>query len=275
MQPFKSLGRVLIAYILLLHVPFPPYAASPSSTEDIIGHSPSIHKNKEAFQDKLSHQMTYNIKIHGLLLWVSMGFLMPLGVLSIRMANKFNDSGRKVKVFFCLHAISQVLAVLLATAGAIMSLRTLENSFDNTHQRLGLALYAAMWLQFLTGVFKPSIGSRRRIKWYILHWMMGTIVSVGGIVNMYTGIRAYKHKTSSRDSSIWALLFTVEISCLVLFYLFQDKWDYFQKQREAVHDIPNPNGSDQIIQVVTTSDDQKMFVPQPSSKTNALFNLFE
>lgn len=37
-----------------------------------------------------------------------------------------------------------------------MSLRTLENSFDNNHQKLGLALYAAMWLQFLTGVFKPS-----------------------------------------------------------------------------------------------------------------------
>lgn len=50
----------------------------------------------------------------------------------------------------------QILAVILATIGAIMSLRTLENSFDNNHQRLGLALYAAMWLQFLTGIFKPS-----------------------------------------------------------------------------------------------------------------------
>lgn len=46
--------------------------------------------------------------------------------------------------------------MVLATIGAIMSLRTLENSFDNNHQRLGLALYAAMWLQFLTGVFRPS-----------------------------------------------------------------------------------------------------------------------
>jgi len=57
---------------------------------------------------------------------------------------------------FFLFLNKKILAVVLATIGAILSLRTLENSFDNNHQRLGLALYAAMWLQFLTGVFKPS-----------------------------------------------------------------------------------------------------------------------
>ncbi|XP_010529155.1 PREDICTED: cytochrome b561 domain-containing protein At4g18260-like [Tarenaya hassleriana] len=272
MLRLKPLGFVFVAYILLFHVSnFPPFVES-SSIEDTISHSPIIHDNKEAFQDKLNHQMAYSVKLHGILLWVSMGFFMPLGILSIRMANKFHETERKVKVFFYLHAISQILAVLLATAGAIMSLRTLENSFNNTHQRLGLALYAAMWLQFLTGVFKPSRESRRRIKWYIWHWMLGTIVTVVGVINIYTGIRAYQHKTSTRDSSsLWTILFTAEISCLVLLYLFQDKWEHFQQNLRRRNDNP----SDQIIQVAVTRNDQKVLVPQPCGKSNALMNLFE
>lgn len=198
-----------------------------------------------------------------------------------------------------------------------MSLRTLENSFDNNHQRLGLALFAAMWLQFLTGVFKPSRcvstrkctsffvcmylyvyashlscfywlhcrGSKRRLRWFLLHWILGTIVSIVGIINIYTGIRAYQKKTSSsRDSSLWTILFTAQVSCLVLFYLFQDKWEHFQKQRVVVLDVldhnqnnnPNRRNSDQIIQVETRNDhEQKVMVPQPCRKSNALVNLFK
>jgi len=230
------------------------------------------------------------------------------------MANKAHENGIKVKVFFYLHVIFQILAVVLATIGAILSLRTLENSFDNNHQRLGLALYAAMWLQFLTGVFKPSRyiyihvtytsflctyiftyaspllrfywihcrGSKRRLRWFLLHWILGTIVSIVGIVNIYTGIQAYQKKTSlSRDSSLWTILFTVQVTCLVFFYLYQDKWEHFQKQRvvldELDHQNNNTNGrNNQSIQVVTRNDhEQKVMVPQPCRKSNALVNLFK
>ncbi|KAG2249380.1 hypothetical protein Bca52824_089008 [Brassica carinata] len=97
-------------------------------------HPPSNLKKK-------GHQMVHSIKLHGILLWVSMGLLMPVGILFIRMGNKANENGRKVKVFFYHHAIFQIVAVVLATIGAIMSLRTLENSFDNNHQRLGSLCY--------------------------------------------------------------------------------------------------------------------------------------
>lgn len=195
-----------------------------------------------------------------------------------------------------------------------MSLRTLENSFNNNHQRLGLALYVAMWLQFLTGIFRPSRyiyvhkytiymylsmpqfshfsryyrlhcrGSKRRLKWFLLHWILGTIVSVVGIINVYTGIRAYQKKTSSsRDSSIWTILFTAQLSCLVLFYLIQDKLEHFQKQRVVIDELDhhqntdtNGRSNDQTIQVVTRNDqEQKVMVPQPCRKSNALVNLFK
>ncbi|VVB12617.1 unnamed protein product [Arabis nemorensis] len=156
MKISKSLGTVLVS-VLLYVSSVPPFAICSSLDVTIDNHSPSNLKNKGSIaEDKLSHQMISSIKLHGLLLWVSMGILMPMGILFIRMANKAHENGRKFKVFFYLHVIFQILAVVLATIGAIMSLRTLDNSFDNNHQRLGLALFAAMWLQFLTGVFKPS-----------------------------------------------------------------------------------------------------------------------
>ncbi|KAL9287270.1 Cytochrome b561 domain-containing protein [Arabidopsis thaliana] len=282
MKISKSLWSVMISILFYL-TSAPPFVICSSFEVTIDNHSPSnLKTNGSLEQDKLSHQMINSIKLHGILLWVSMGFLMPVGILFIRMANKAHENGIKVKVFFYLHVIFQILAVVLATIGAILSLRTLENSFDNNHQRLGLALYAAMWLQFLTGVFKPSRGSKRRLRWFLLHWILGTIVSIVGIINIYTGIRAYQKKTSlSRDSSLWTILFTVQVTCLVFFYLYQDKWEHFQKQRvvldELDHQNNNTNGrNNQSIQVVTRDDhEQKVMVPQPCRKSNALVNLFK
>ncbi|KAJ0232897.1 Cytochrome b561 domain-containing protein [Hirschfeldia incana] len=282
MKISTSLETVLVSVIFYLSSAS-PFVICSSLDVTIDSHSPSHLKNNGSL---LSNQMITSIKLHGILLWASMGFLMPMGILFIRMANKANENRRNVKVFFYLHVIFQILAVVLATIGAIMSLRTLENSFNNNHQRLGLALYVAMWLQFLTGIFRPSRGSKRRLKWFLLHWILGTIVSVVGIINVYTGIRAYQKKTSSsRDSSIWTILFTAQLSCLVLFYLIQDKLEHFQKQRVVIdeldhhqHQNTNSNGrsNDQTIQVVTRNDqEQKVMVPQPCRKSNALVNLFK
>ncbi|XP_023634433.1 cytochrome b561 domain-containing protein At4g18260 [Capsella rubella] len=282
MKISKSLRKVLISILFYLSSDS-PFVICSSLDVTIDDHSPSNLKNKGSLHDKMSHQMINSIKLHGILLWVSMGFLMPMGILFVRMANKASENGRKLKVFFYLHVIFQIMAVVLATIGAIMSLRTLENSFDNNHQRLGLALYAAMWLQFLTGVFKPSRGSKKRLKWFLLHWILGTTVSLAGIINIYTGIRAYQTKTSSsRDSSLWTILFSAQIFCLVFFYLFQDKWEHFQKQRVALDELDHHNNNtnasnDQIIQVVTRNDHQepKVMAPQPCRKSNALVNLFK
>ncbi|CAN7013481.1 unnamed protein product [Brassica rapa subsp. trilocularis] len=255
MKISTSLGTVLVSVIFYLSSAS-PFVICSSLDVTIDNHSPRHLKNNGSL---LSNQMITSIKLHGILLWASMGFLMPMGILFIRMANKANENGRNVKVFFYLHVIfQQILAVVLATIGAIMSLRTLENSFNNNHQRLGLALYVAMWLQFLTGIFRPSRGSKRRLKWFLLHWILGTIVSIIGIINIYTGIRAYHMKTSSsRDSSIWTILFTAQLSFLVVVYLIQDKWEHFQKQRVVIdeldhHQNTNTSGrsNDQTIQVI-------------------------
>ncbi|XP_039058232.1 cytochrome b561 domain-containing protein At4g18260-like [Hibiscus syriacus] len=246
-----------------------------SSHGEVISNHTSTNENGH----KMSEQMTSYIAVHGLILWVSMGFLMPLGILTIRMANKLEEGGTRVKVLFYLHAILQTVAVLLATVGAVVSIKNFENSFNNNHQRLGLALYGAILMQALVGFFRPPRGSKRRSTWYLTHWILGTATSMVGIINIYTGLEAY-HKKTSKSSGIWTILFTAQVSFIAFFYLFQDKWEHIQKQ------LPNSQASSQqrtlpsghqenAVIVVTQRVNQKVLMPEPCAKSNALRNLFD
>ncbi|KAK8606613.1 hypothetical protein V6N13_052380 [Hibiscus sabdariffa] len=125
--------------------------------------------------------------------------------------------------------IHKILSLLLATVGAVMSVKNFNNSFNNHHQRLGLALYGIIWLQALTGVLRPWRGSKGRSGWFSAHWLLGTAVSILGIINIYTGLVAYHEKTS-RSIKLWTILLTAETSLIAFIYLFQDKWLYIQKQ---------------------------------------------
>ncbi|KAL0328965.1 UNVERIFIED_CONTAM: Urease accessory protein G [Sesamum calycinum] len=113
------------------------------------------------------------------------------------------------KILFYVHAVVQVLSILLVTVGAVLSIRKFENAFDNSHQRIGLALYIAIYLQVLTGFRRPKRGSRTRRAWYFSHWILGTTVCLVGILNVYTGLQAY-HKRTSRSSTLWTIVFTAE-----------------------------------------------------------------
>ncbi|KAI5662101.1 hypothetical protein M9H77_21424 [Catharanthus roseus] len=186
-------------------------------------HSSSKHKVHE-----ISSRLLSEITVHGFLLWASFGFLMPIALLVMRTSKK-EECGRRLKILVYTHATLQILSVLLITIGAVMSVKNFDNSFSNEHQRLGLALYGFVWLQILIGIFRPVRGSKGRSIWYFVHWLLGTAVSLLGIINIYTGLRAY-HRKTSRSTRIWTIIFTAEISVIILFYLIQEKWDYIRRQ---------------------------------------------
>lgn len=50
--------------------------------------------------------MLFDIQVHGFLLWSSMGFLMPVAIVAIKMSNR-EASGRKFKFMFYMHATLQ------------------------------------------------------------------------------------------------------------------------------------------------------------------------
>ncbi|XP_027333554.1 cytochrome b561 domain-containing protein At2g30890-like [Abrus precatorius] len=182
----------------------------------------SSHSSKKGNNIKMNPRLQFEITLHGFLLWGSMAFLMPVGILVIRLSNR-EGNRRRLRIIF------YKLAVLVATAGAIMSIKNFNNSFNNNHQRLGVALYGIIWLQVLVGIFRPQRGSKTRSLWFFAHWIMGTAVSLLGVLNVYIGLQAYHEKTS-KSIRTWNIIFTVQISLIVIFYLFQEKWVYIQSQ---------------------------------------------
>uniref|UniRef100_A0A7N2R566 Cytochrome b561 domain-containing protein n=1 Tax=Quercus lobata TaxID=97700 RepID=A0A7N2R566_QUELO len=112
-------------------------------------------------------------------------------------------------------------------------------------------------------------GKKERGTWYMLHWILGTIMSLVGVINVYTGLNAYNRKTS-RSTTLWTILFTVEVSFIAFFYLFQDKWEYMQKQGVTLGDLLITLSNQEIPERFN----QKEVLPKPCGKRNALMNLF-
>ncbi|KAG6498486.1 cytochrome b561 domain-containing protein At2g30890-like [Zingiber officinale] len=202
---------------------------------------------------KLTPELSIHIKIHGFLLWASLGFLMPLGVVIIRMSESAK-SIKMVKVLFYTHVTVQILAILLATVAAVLSLINFENSFNNTHQKIGLVLYGLIWIQPLIAFVRPRRGMKTRSLWYLVHWLLGTGVCVLGIANIFIGLHTFHEKTSS-IVSLWAVLFTAEVSFMAFLYLLQCKWEYVMKQgvtqdeqiRPADHASPTRNQKEMVV----------------------------
>ena len=55
---------------------------------------------------KMSPRLQFEITLHGFLLWASMGFLMPVGILAIRLSNK-EENPRRHRIVFYVHSILQ------------------------------------------------------------------------------------------------------------------------------------------------------------------------
>ncbi|XP_057441348.1 cytochrome b561 domain-containing protein At4g18260-like [Lotus japonicus] len=187
-----------------------------------------IHSRNKDHHTKINPRLHFEITLHGFLLWASLAFLMPVGVLVIRLSSG-DGNRRRLRIIFYAHAVLQKLAVLLATVGAIMSIKNFNLSFNNNHQRVGVALYGIIWLQVLVGIFRPQRGSKRRRLWFFAHWIIGTAVSIMSVLNIYSGLQAYHEKTS-KSIRTWKILFTFQISLIVMFYLLQEKLVYIQNQ---------------------------------------------
>ncbi|KAE8654921.1 TRNA-methyltransferase [Hibiscus syriacus] len=181
-----------IAFIIINVVPF---VSSSQQHLESIG-SPT---NNEENILKVSRKVMFEITVHGIILWASMGFL--------------------------------ILSVLMVTAGALMSIKNFNNSFNNYHQRLGVAIYGIIWVQALTAALRSFRGSKARSAWFFTHWLVGTAVCILGVINIYTGLGALHEKTIGKHKTLDHNL-TAQICLMVFIYLFQDKWLQLQLQKQ-------------------------------------------
>ncbi|XP_057763813.1 cytochrome b561 domain-containing protein At2g30890-like isoform X2 [Salvia miltiorrhiza] len=188
------------------------------------------HTSKHNLQ-KVTPKLSYQIKLHAFLLWASVGFLMPISVLIKRISNS-DPSPTKLTIIFYTHAITQVCAVLLATAGGLISIKYFDNSFSNHHQKIGLLFYAAILLQTMLSIWRPQRGSKGRKIWFVFHWLVGIAALLVGVMNVFTGLEAY-HERMLEDVRIWRVAFMVELCLMLLVYLLQEKWHYLTHQHKT------------------------------------------
>ncbi|CAI9757175.1 unnamed protein product [Fraxinus pennsylvanica] len=194
------------AGIALLNL-LPSVCSSQDRAEIYNKHASNKHKIHE-----MNPQLLFEIKLHGFLFWASFGFLTPIGILVMRKSN----------------GEESILAVLLATVGAVLSMKYLDNSFNNLHQRIGIALYGGIWLQALIGILRPHRERKGRSTWYIFHWLLGITVSFLGLINnMCPNVRMVEK--TSKSARIWTIIFTAQISVMIFLYLLQEKKNYIQK----------------------------------------------
>lgn len=219
----RLLFPVLSGCVLILLLVNPALGAS-DSLEDL------NLSYKTAQPLELTPKLSLQLKLHAFLLWSSVGFLMPVGVLLIRVSSNVR-SAKSVRVLFYCHVAAQIAAVVLATAGAVLSVKNFENAFNNTHQRIGLALYGLIWLQPVIGFIRPDRGVKARSVWYLAHWLLGIVVCVVGVANVYIGLHTYRERTG-RSVGLWTVLLTVEVSAVALAYLLQDRWNHVVRLRQ-------------------------------------------
>ncbi|KAM3412777.1 hypothetical protein ACQJBY_004126 [Aegilops geniculata] len=206
-----------------------------SLASSIHGASDSLEGLNQSYKSvqplELTPKLSLQLKLHAFLLWSSVGFLMPIGVLLIRFSSNVK-SAKAVRVLFYCHVAAQVAGVALATAAAALSITNFENAFNNTHQRIGVALYGLVWLQPLIGFLRPDRGVKARSVWYLSHWLLGVVVCVVGVANVYIGLHTYRERTG-RSVGLWTALLTAEVSAVALVYLLQDRWNHVVRQEEA------------------------------------------
>lgn len=176
---------------------------------------------------------------HGFLLWVSMGFLMPLAIIVIRMSRLCAERGEStqvMKVLFYVHVGLQLLAFVFLVIGAAISLKYFGNKFRHTHHRLGLALYLSAWLSPIIGFLRPRRGTLSRGAWYFSHWLFGHFTVILGFVNIYIGLTIHE-KHEAKSQKLWNVLFSIQIAIMGAIYLMQDRWTYMVDQSRELKPV--------------------------------------
>lgn len=93
----KTLTPILLVLVLL------PCVICSSSQQHI---KEDMLNNHHQVVEPISHRLSLQIVIHGFLLWASMGFLIPVGILAIRLSNR-EENERRLRIMFCIHAVTQ------------------------------------------------------------------------------------------------------------------------------------------------------------------------
>jgi hypothetical protein len=91
-------------------------------------------------------------------MWLSMGLLMPVGIILVRFSLQARQKGdlSTVRTLVYAHIFIQAVAVLAVICSAVVAILKFDNDFHYTHERLGVALWILVLLAPLVGLVRPN-----------------------------------------------------------------------------------------------------------------------
>nr|PNR59683.1 hypothetical protein PHYPA_002475 [Physcomitrium patens] len=172
------------------------------------------------------HYPFHWIKVHGWLMCLSMGLLMPVAIILIRFSRGYRESGdlKNVRTLVYVHTIIQVVAVLTVICSAAVAVTKFDNSFTYTHERLGLALWILVWLPPLVGLIRPNHDTRM-----VQHLHRAACIR------------------SRKSLRTFQILFSIQLRVCALIYLAQDRLQYLVAQGKFTCISSASNGTKQPV----------------------------
>mmetsp|Transcript_45010 Transcript_45010/g.108852 ORF Transcript_45010/g.108852 Transcript_45010/m.108852 type:complete len:782 (-) Transcript_45010:681-3026(-) len=141
------------------------------------------------------------LQIHIVCMILSMGLLIPIGVL---VPMVFRDSLASNDAWFRYHRILQSLGVLILVIGAAVALANVSIHFMQVHHKLGVAMFVLVLLQPLNALVRPhkadestddensSKPSTKRTIWEVVHKGLGRIIVIASWANIFLGVKLLK-----------------------------------------------------------------------------------
>ncbi|XP_060962887.1 cytochrome b561 and DOMON domain-containing protein At3g07570 [Cannabis sativa] len=143
---------------------------------------------------------------HGILNMIGWGILMMIGSMIARYGRKWDPA------WFYAHATCQVLAFTLGLIGVICGF-LLDSRLDvnvSTHKGLGIFILVLGCLQVVAILARPDKASKVRKYWNWYHYIVGRILIIFAISNVFYGIHL------GGEGKGWTAAYAVVLSVLFL-----------------------------------------------------------
>ncbi|KAK9807600.1 hypothetical protein WJX72_003804 [[Myrmecia] bisecta] len=131
-----------------------------------------------------SYDCLIPVSVHGWLMCVSCGLLIPLGVL---IAHSFKSYRKPIWLY--LHILCNGLGFLLAVAGvSVGHYLTVDTQEQKNHRTIGITVIVMAGVQVLVGPLKPKSTSPLRRTFNVVHHWNGRIALGLAVANIFLGM---------------------------------------------------------------------------------------
>ncbi|EFJ42468.1 hypothetical protein VOLCADRAFT_121535 [Volvox carteri f. nagariensis] len=195
-----------------------------SNSQDLIQHQSSnvggFYLDVESgASEEAGNDDEYWINVHGALMAVAWGLLLPLGTLL--PAHRWLLGNTKVfgkHLWFWLHLVCQWTGVALFIAGfvvAFVKFEEVEGDLTEAHEKIGIAVMAAAGAQVVLAYIRPDPDHPRRGLWNLIHHNLGRATILLAWANVYIGIVIY-HTDFGEVYAPWIAPISIVMGVLLL-----------------------------------------------------------